>query len=112
MKKKLIALLLLTFVMSPVFVEDFGVIKTEEIGTRAIFRLPYRNVKGRYRYFNEKVKSALIIDDIMVAGASVSPVSDNAVYFVLTAEYDTEWVHLKEQFAYLSMIWRKDKNKN
>ncbi len=112
MKKNFVALLLFTCFMSAVFPEDFGVIAPEKVGASAEFRLPYKNVKGRYKYFNEKVKSALIIDNIMVDGIPLIPVYDSTVYFVLTDEYDIERIASSEQFSYITMSWRKDKNKN
>lgn len=112
MKKKFIALLILTFGASTAFVEIFGIVKMEKIGTRAVFELPYRNVNGRYKYFNEKVKSALIIDAITLNGKPLIPVPDCAAYFALEDEYETEWIHSHQQFSYISMSWRKDKDKN
>ncbi|MBQ1713041.1 MAG: hypothetical protein II030_01465, partial [Treponema sp.] len=71
--KKSIALLLLFLLifLSPTSAEDLGAVKAEKYGSGISFRLPYRNAKGRRKYFNKGVESALIVDKILVNGKAV-----------------------------------------
>ena len=112
--KKSIALFLLFLLifLSPTSAEDLGAVKAEKYGSGISFRLPYRNAKGRSKYFNKGVKSALIVDKILVNGTPVITEPDYAVYFCLTDEYITERIPSSQEFAYISMGWRKDQNKN
>ncbi|MBO6130872.1 MAG: hypothetical protein J6P28_02785 [Treponema sp.] len=112
--KKSIALFLLFLLifLSPTVAEDLGAVKAEKYGSGISFRLPYRNAKGRSKYFNEEVESALIVDKILVNGKPVITEPDYAVYFCLTDEYITERIPSSQEFAYISMGWRKDQNKN
>ncbi|MBQ3981937.1 MAG: hypothetical protein II631_07840, partial [Treponema sp.] len=56
--KKSIALLLLFLLifLSPTVAEDLGTVTADKYGSGISFRLPYRNAKGRSKYFNEEVK--------------------------------------------------------
>lgn len=113
MKKSIVLLLLsLIIFLFPAATEDLGAVKADKYGSGISFRLPYRNAKGRRKYFNEEVESALIVDKILVNGKPVITEPDYAVYFCLTDEYITEHIPSSQEFAYISMGWWKGQNKN
>ncbi len=113
MKNKftLIIFFLLLFETS-LHAEYFGIIKAEKVGSEVVFRLPYKRTKGRNKYFNEEVETALVVDNIMVDGTPLLPGYDDALYLCLTDEYKTERIPSSEEFVYIRMSWRKKRGKN
>lgn len=113
MKKSIVLLLLFLLIfLFPAATEDLGTVTADKYGSGISFRLPYRNAKGRNKYFNEEVESALIVDKILVNGTPVITEPDYAVYLCLTDEYITERIPSSQEFVYISMGWWKGQNKN
>lgn len=112
--KKMITMIIVFFVYftSCMYAENFDEVEVKNEGLRVVVKLPYKKEKGRDKYFTEEVKAALIVDDILIDGISVTRVYDNAAYFYLTDEYKTMRKSSSDQFLYIEMHWRMNKNKN
>ena len=111
--KKIITMLIVLFInLTPCMnAENFYKLEIKNEGSRVVVKLPYNKEKGRDKYFAEEVKTALIVDDVLVDGISVTREYDSAAYFSLTDEYKTIRISSSEQFVYIKMYWRLNKNK-
>ena len=111
--KKIITMLIVFFInLTPcMYAENFDEVEVKNEGSRVVVKLPYNKEKGRDKYFAEEVKTALIVDDVLVDGISVTRDYDSAAYFSLADEYKTIRISSSEQYVYIKMYWRMNKNK-
>lgn len=79
---------------------------------KIVFKLPYKREKNRRRYFSEDVKSALIVDKIMIDGNELEPEYDYTEYLTLADEYKTQCASNSVHPLYISMIWEKNIDNN
>lgn len=112
--KKIITVFLLFFInfLSPLIAEDLEIIEAKKEGFDIIFMLKYKNVHGRNKYFEKDVKSALILENLVVNGEPVIPEYDYTLYYALVDDYKTKYISSKEQDIFIEMTWKKYENKN
>ncbi len=104
-----IYIMLIIFINNIAYSEQKMTANSVRLGDSITFTLPYCKEKNRSKYFKQNVKSALIIDEILIDGEKLLPEYDYASYFGLTDEYKTQYVRKSNDSLCMEMYWEKNR---